>query len=201
MEAIGVDVYGQAQTVRTHHDGVAKVKGADKKTLRKRKGSDVSDKELEEHEKMTDLLYKIKWWVKTRALTLDVGEQGSAVETAEFGNFDLQAVRETDVNGDEIFVLEADEKEPGVLFVQIVEDWRKRSKAADMFLGDLKESLFKDDDCDAPIRLPAPSTASGAPRSKTTKTTGGKAPEKLIGVVEKDGAGYFIKSKGEKYYF
>ena len=147
MEAVGVDVYGRAQTRRTHHGDVAKVvKEIKKKTLKKRNGSDVSDKELDEHEKMTDLLYKIKWWVKTKALTLEVGEQGSAVETAEFGNFDLQAVREIDVNGDEIFVLEADEKEPGVLFVQIVEDWRKRSKAADMFLGDLKENIFKDDD-------------------------------------------------------
>ena len=146
MEAGDVDVYGRAQTLRAHHGGVAKVKGIEKKKPKTRKGTSVSDKELDEHEKMTDLLYKIKWWVKTKALSLEVGEQGSAVETAEFGNFDVQAVRETDVNGDEIFVLEADEKEPGVLFVQIVEDWRKRSKAADMFLGDLKESIFKDDD-------------------------------------------------------
>ena len=146
MEAGDDGVYGRAQTRRAHHAGVAKVTSIEKKTLKKPKRPETSDKELVEDEKMTDLLYKIKWWVKAKARTLEVGEQGSTVETAEFGNFHLQAIRETDVNGDEIFVLEADEKEPGVLFVQIVEDWRKRFKVVDMFLGELKENIFKDDD-------------------------------------------------------
>lgn len=113
----------------------------------KRRSSKVADEqEFEEHNLLTETLFSIKTWILETALHMKLGDEGYTVLKTKIGNFDLQAVREIDVNGDEVFVLEADEIDPGVHFVQALGEWKTREKVAYTFMGDLREALYAEED-------------------------------------------------------
>ena len=129
-------VYGRVQS---RAKSPPKLKAKNVKPSRSSKTS--SDKELDDHESLTETVRQIKMWLKDKALLMQVGDQGNNEMTEEFGDIDVRVVHEVDMNGDHIIVLEADKKEPEHMFVQVFGDWQVRYKAAHTFLGNLNEQL------------------------------------------------------------